>query len=375
MLERTRFEQEMSELDLPGRGPARWYKGEKAPKPIRLTHFHIRKFLDPGIKALMPDPDPGVMKPARMEPRFQTGGGSLETNLKTLVETNHAASVSPPLMNLRVALVDLTGVKHHDPVYAGYHDKKAMYGASLPKVLALYAAFQLKFDLNTFAAQNKIEKADVLRREIAKQWKGEGLLAQPNVRALFNFTEKSGDPVTASFKSTPKIHGNADASRLIVMLGFEYIGSVALQSGLYDETDGGLWLNAAFASPAWTTTPFPRLDVHHATARGAATFFTLLAQGRLVDQKSSNEMAAILRPRCASNGIRDSIVGLPRSQANPPNKCGLFKAFFHEALWTQRERTGSTKLEYVPAVISRKPPLIDYRALGQQLDGLIAAAN
>jgi hypothetical protein len=64
--------------------------------------------------------------------------------------------------------------------------------------------------------------------------------------------ETTGSPVEAKLLQDPKIYGNWGARALIIALGFEYIGSVALQSGLFDEKQGGLWLRAAYEKPALT---------------------------------------------------------------------------------------------------------------------------
>ena len=47
---------------------------------------------------------------------------------------------------IRVALVDLSGRKLFKPLFAGYGSTVPMGAASLAKVLALYGAFQLRFD-------------------------------------------------------------------------------------------------------------------------------------------------------------------------------------------------------------------------------------
>jgi len=138
MRERSRFERELYELEVAGGAPARYFAGEAGGPKVKLTHFHVRKFLDPSIKALMPDPDPGVMTPARMavgyvlaaDPRRQ----ALQTALTTLVTTRYSSAISPA-KPLRIAIADLTGAKHHTPVFAGisaFGANSEMEGASLP---------------------------------------------------------------------------------------------------------------------------------------------------------------------------------------------------------------------------------------------------
>jgi hypothetical protein len=201
-------------------------------------------------------------------------------------------------------------------------------GGSLVKIFPLYAVYQLRFDLNTVAQTGKITKGSVLRTAIAQEWKKAGLQSQPKLPGLFQFVGKAGSPVEARLRREPAIHWNWDARVLIVAPGFEYIGSVALQSGLCDEKQGGLWLNAAYAETAitWRSSPFPTLPRHSATALSAATFFTLLTQGRLMDQASSNEIANVLKPQCQF-GLLDGVKQLPEAPAASSSQCGILPPF------------------------------------------------
>lgn len=357
---------------------------ETTPAPVKVTHFHVRKFLDPSARALLSDPAPGPMDPARMKPGYVAVAGparqSLQTALTKLVQDKYAAAIAPSL-HFRLALVDLTEAKHHAPVFAGFsafNGIAGVEGGSLVKILALYALFQLRFDLNTFARLQNIASAATLQTEISKQWATEGFTAVPALNSIFRFVVKAGSPVVADITIDTKIHHNHVARAMILALGFEYIGSVALQSGLFDETQGGLWLNAAYSKPkvTWTTSPFPKLERHHVTALSAATFFTLLAQGRLADQPTSNEIAAVLtRVKCMDAGLLDGINTLPGIAQPSANKCGILTRVFHEAIHVQRQVPSGRKLEYVVALLTQEPPVLDFPTLGIQLDGLIAAAN
>lgn len=364
------------------------------PVPLRLKHFHIRKFPDPGLGgALMPDPSASVMTPVQMKPGYVLPNHprrrALQGALTTLLQTKYSSALSPAV-NLRVALVDLTEGKHHTPTFAGFWawgSGSALEGGSLPKILALYAVYQLRFDLDTFASQNGITKGSVLRSSIATEWRKEGLRSAPNLTALFTFAEAPGSPVTARLRKSHDVHHNSVARELIVQLGFEYIGSVALQSGLFDEAQGGLWLNAAYNTPAitWTSSPFPGLQRHNATALATATFFTLLAQGRLVNQATSREIGNTLARKmvgttvttrvCMTGGLLEGIQLLGGVQAPSPNKCGILPPFYHEGIHVIRQVPAGKRLEYVVAVLSKEPPPIDFNILGQDLDALIVAAN
>jgi hypothetical protein len=330
----------------------------------------------------MPDPTVSVMKPAQMKPGYvlpdDAKRQALQGAVDTLLRGKYSSALSPTV-NLRLALVDLTGAKQHTPIFSGFWAWGAgseVEGGSLVKILALYALYQLRFDLDTFADQHNITKSSVLRSSILKEWTKEGLGSVPNLTMLFTFVETSGSPVKVRLRKIHDVHHNHVARELIINIGFEYIGSVALQSGLYDEAQGGLWLNAAYNKPAitWTSTPFPGLHRHNATALATAAFFTLLAQGRLVNEKTSKEISTVLSRMCMSNGPLDGINQLGGVQAPSPNKCGIVPPLYHEGVHVRRDVSSSNRIEYVVAVLSKGPP-VNLMDLGQDLDGLIVTAN
>lgn len=393
MRDRTRFEQELIDLDVAGPSPAGRVMGEAGGPEIRLTHFHVRKAIAAGTGTLAPDPAPGVMTPARMQPGYvlpsHASRRSLQGALDAMLRASYAAVTAPPV-HLRVGLVDLTGARHHAPVFAGHWawgPNAAMEGGSLTKILALYALYQLRFDLDTVAARAGITKASALLSNVQATWKGEGMRSAPDVRALFRLVERPGHPVVARLHRTHDVHHNSVARNLIVNLGFEYIGSVALQSALFDPAHGGLWLNAAYNTPAitWTTSPFPKVERHNATALATATYFTLLGQGRLVNEATSREIGDVLARRvvggtvvtrvCMGSGILQGIQSLGGVVAPSPNKCGILPPFYHEGVHVVRHTSAGKRLEYAVAVLSKEPPELDFTVLGRRLDALIVAAN
>lgn len=382
---RGRFERELAHLELSGR-PLGQLTGETggAPTPITLTHYHVRKAIDPSIRALMPDPSPGVMTPARMAPGYVLPSHpqrqALQSALDALLRTNFATAIASPV-HLRIGLVDLTGVRYHTPVFAGHWawgSRASMEAGSLAKILALYALYQLRFDLNIVAEQQTITKASALVSTVKANWAKEGLTSAPNVLGLFTIVEGAGKPVVARLRQTHDVHHNWVARNLIVALGFEYIGSVALQSGLFDPAIGGLWLNAAYGEPAvtWWSSPFPKVDRHSATALATATFFTLMAQGRLVNEATSREIRDVLGMRlCMGNGPLDGIRSLGGVKTPTGNKCGILAPYYHEGAHVVRQESGSRSLSYAFGVLSHRPPVIDLKQLGRELDALIVSAN
>lgn len=360
--------------------------GKPIRKPVLLTHYHVRKALSPGA-GLLSDPTASVMTTSQMKPGFVDDSRrvNLQRDLMTLVRGKYSTAISPNV-KLRIALVDMTEAKHNTPIFAGFYawnptnpgGMATMEGGSLTKILALYAVYQLRFDLNAVAQRDMITKGSVLRTAVTKEWKKAGLQAQPNLTGLFRFVERAGKPVVAELRVTPEIHSNASARSLIVALGFEFIGSVALQSGLFDAKNGGLWLNAAYGQPAltWRSSPYPIVPRHSTTAFAAVTYFTLLAQGRLGDQITANKIVQVLKLKCATGGLLDGIETLPGViDGDSPNKCGILARYYHEAFHVVRQVPGGKRLRYAAAVLSQKPTGIDYKELGKDLDGLIAKQN
>jgi hypothetical protein len=67
------------------------------------------------------------------------------------------------------------------------------------------------------------------------------------------------------------------------------MASVIAQSGLWHNRRKGLWLSGDYAGRRWGRTPVGGFSAN-CNALSLVTFFTLLAQGRLVSQAASNEI-------------------------------------------------------------------------------------
>ena len=133
-----------------------------------------------------------------------------------------------------------------------------MYAASLPKICALVAGFE--------------------------RIQGGQLEYTPAVKEMFT--------------RMVRYSSNADASRAIRTVGFDYISRV-MTSPKYDFYDpsqnGGLWLGKAYGGPngCWKSDPLHHLS-HGATTLQVARFFLMLQEGRLVSPEYSAEMKEIL---------------------------------------------------------------------------------
>ncbi len=189
----------------------------------------------------------------------------LEERLSSLVRS---LNLGPAIESRKfaVSLVDVTDPAN--PRYAGINDTEMMYAASLPKIAILLAGFE------------KIR---------------EGALAYtPQLRAMFT--------------RIARVSSNADASRAVQLIGFDRIAQTLTSSKyrLYDPSlNGGLWVGKAYGgfSDYWKRDPLHNLS-HGATTLQTARFFTMLAQGRLVDQHWSRELLDIL----SQPGIRHKFV-------------------------------------------------------------------
>src|SRR5213593_3384468 len=106
---------------------------------------------------------PVAVDATSMNPGFLTTTGvTRNAALQKIVdrrvrEDGVAAPRHPELRGLRFALVDLTGAeKLKKPELAGHEETKQGGLGSLAKTACMYAAFQLKFDLEELARQKSL---------------------------------------------------------------------------------------------------------------------------------------------------------------------------------------------------------------------------
>jgi V8-like Glu-specific endopeptidase len=283
------------------------YETPPLPKGVhRFEHWFLPMKRDSATNKWIPDGDEKILEP--IDPGFFDASGALELSslngaLKELLTgkpefSRHLSrdalrdGRAKPGDSLRVALVDVTGKKLLDPEYAGWGSTVPVVGASCPKVAALYAAFQLRQDLKHVAAAEKITKTADLIRTMKERWKREGILDPPKLdQYLYPYTnppalEFSADVDSAIDNIIHRENSGHAARTLIKVIGFPYIASLLWQSGLRHPKYGGLWLTSSYDGGAPWSSPSkpPPTPVygHNATALSLATFFTLLAQDRLV---------------------------------------------------------------------------------------------
>jgi hypothetical protein len=304
-----------------------------------------------------------------------TSSSGLQTCLHKLITSqfqnylyNKQSGVPSGNDRLRVALVDLTGPKLARPDFAGWGSTVPMYAASVAKILALYAAYQLRSDLRRMAASQKISDGKTLERTAIQSWKFRSFL--PDLVWLFDIRNWSGSPNTLDFTAAAhnvfrNIMHNAEAGELIIKVGFPYIASVTWQSGLRHPSRGGLWLSSSYGKGEWGGNPLGGVYSANVTALSAATYFTLLAQGRLVDDASSNEIKTWLQGGCFTWLFPENL-GLVAS------KCGIWSDYLHDCALIVRD-----DIRYVVAGVTRTQTSerAKYTQLYLELDKLIVGNN
>lgn len=161
---------------------------------------------------------------------------------------------------------------------------------------------------------------------------------------------------------------NFATSTIVRDVGYGFMASVLLQTGLYDtDRNGGLWLGAPYwgTAASWER-PLAGGDHQSATAGALAAAMTLLAQGRLVNPQASREMLALMKkePNPTHPGIKSWFKeGLKQlrdegSLVSVASKLGVDKGIDDCALIERKVETGS----------GAKKPLL-YVAVGLRAKG------
>jgi len=283
---------------------------------------------------------------------------------------------------VRVALVDLTGEKICKPGYADWGSTFPIAGGSTVKVAMLYAAHQLLFDLNEMARTGGLKTAAELKKKADAVWSQ--LICPPDLDWLVEF-DSTGPTVRAKASKNLDLHlkqmviaafsnsSVARANQLIMRLGFEYIASVLWQSGLHRSRGRGLWVRntyqqAKILAPVnpkchyktrymtpegererivWYQDPTDDTEFS-LTALSVVTFFTLLAQRRLVNEAASVAMEALLKQGCIFPLDPFPIPGV-KVRAT---KCGLTSDVMHVA--TLLESTSGNRRYALAVLVLRK---------------------
>ena len=300
-----------------------------------------------------------------------------DPHYRTFLHLNGATKKPHTNDKIRIALVDLgqittcqapgikiiTSKKICAPGYAEWGSLEKMFAASTGKIGIVYASHQMLSDLRETAfiyAQTIRTKAGLLDKMNKDAWKS--LVCKPDLSWLFTFDD-SVNPVKVDMSASltdylqRMVSGGYSrvstqlAFELILRLGFEYLASVLWQSGLYHPRRRGLWFHNTYEAdtinPAlintlchrqanysdsgrqinyvrWIRDPLGGVGID-LNALSAATFFTLLAQRRLVNPQLSQQMEALLKTGCWRSGA-----SIPPGARRLAVKCGVASGADHD---------------------------------------------
>lgn len=300
-----------------------------------------------------------------------------DPHYRTFLHQNGATKKPHSNDKIRVALVDLgavttcqsagipiiTSKKICTPGYAEWGSLEPMFAASTGKIGIVYAAYQMLSDLRETAViyANTIRtKANLFDKMNRDAWKS--LVCKPDLSWLFTFDD-TVNPVKVEMSASlddylkrmvggPARFSTQLAFELILRIGFEYLASVLWQSGLRHPRRRGLWFHNSYEADTidnrlintachkkasyfesgrqinyvvWTKDPMGGVGID-LNALSAATFFTLMAQRRLVNPQLSQQMEALLRTGCWLSGST-----VPAGARRLAVKCGAASNNSHDA--------------------------------------------
>jgi hypothetical protein len=193
-------------------------------------------------------------------------------------------------------------------VFAGYHIDDLDFIASLAKVAAMYASYELRSAVRDVLRWTSISDADNLWSECEGQLDGQisGAVpdipdtATPKYKEIFALAADNTVDFTPAYRSdlaSMISRGtNTGASGVIQRLGFQYINGALAAGGFFNPGTDGLWLTGDFVhTPLRLANSLNDQLVGQAgTPRAVAKLYTHLAQRSLVDPDSSDEMLALL---------------------------------------------------------------------------------
>jgi Beta-lactamase enzyme family len=351
------------------------------------------------------DPFPSAAPPLV----FHTNEEQLTGGMAELVDL-------PDFMIQCAGLVDLTGAPAMPP-YAGFNDNEMIFPGSLQKIVAMYAAFELRSRVRQHVAEaiggglstsTPGWEATVIA-DLEAAWKPilDSTFPQfpsqfPQLTRIFSFSpdgdvdfsaaplsEATIDAIGEEGAPTGSYHdwmrlmmrwsNNAAASRCIRALGYSYINGVLLGAQFIDsELQNGLWMSGDYLGNDWLPNPpgqpqanaagralSPRWEIAQgrhlsnftATAAQLATLLTLLATDGLVDAPASQEMRELMS---AANGGIGSYVAEALSRDGRDFTSIISKIGFgddtrsHDCAIVERT-VGDTPIRYVVVGLGSRP--------------------
>lgn len=303
--------------------------------------------------ALVTTIPPFPEKPFELE--FDHGNKKLNNCLDTILKDQNVDKLCG-------ACVDLTG-DPAKPSYFGINDEEMLYVGSLAKVYAMYAAFELRSRVEAQAnrmvsnglstdkkgwekevyALLKTVWQPILDEKFPPPFPKEKF---PKLDSIFSL-QFDGKKVTAKFKErSPRVtlqelseasskhdlarkaefgdnmsgmllfSSNESAGECISALSYPYINGALEAAGFFNKKDkSGLWLSGNYKGrdwlgndqagqklkPRWAQLQNRGASNMTGTASQVARFMALLAQGKLIDKNSSDEMINMMNQGQGSN--------------------------------------------------------------------------
>ena len=330
----------------------------------------VLESLDPSTTAMVPGAVPAT--PSLLATPFYNADQSGVTPDSALQQQVNTLMQKPAYKNagkdIAVALVDLSGAHKWAPRFAGFNERDNFYGASVNKITGLFGVYQLLAEANqVLAATPTIANAADLESEMKRIWSQLGIADRYHPRVALILDVQPGSPPTAQLRSELLARlnalsaGNQNGSTPITLLNYAYIGSLMLAYGLFSPAhQGGLWTRRAYGAikylgqdlslPQWARNddPHPNMNTHNINAVSCAQFYTLAAQGRLIDTASSKAMLKHLGPGgCTTSAIDVSAL---RNDGTLATKCGIYGGHTHD---TVHFKETATLREFVVIVLTR----------------------
>jgi hypothetical protein len=325
--------------------------------------------------------------------------------------------------SLNLALVDVTDSAA--PVFAGIRAEDTVFIASMAKIAALYAAFELRKQLQDAISGVPIATpVPAMIAQVKKTWQplidakkpkdAAAFAGFPNLTDIFDITPSGaswsvtfttkGDINTLADKESaqwPLLSGkfgfkellflmasfsnNDAAARCITTLSYEYINAALVVAGLYENGKGGLWLaapyphkpGAALTENLWMQEPLNKDSnttrrYQVSSAKAAAAMFTLLAQRKLVDATSSDEMLDFLQAG-TNDFVQNALADASRDVNSIRTKIGVIdKLYWSQTSLVERNLVDHGKpIRYVISILNNKASFLLTKGTIEPLDQCI----
>ena len=325
--------------------------------------------------------------------------------------------------SLTLALVDVTDPAA--PVFAGIRAENTVFIASMAKIAALYAAFELRKRLqDAISGVPVTTPVPALIAQVKKTWQplidankpkdAAAFAGFPNLADIFDITPSGASwSVTFTTKGNintlgdkesaewPALNGkfgfkellllmasfsnNDAAARCITSLSYEYINAALVVAGLYENGKGGLWLaapyphkpGAALTENLWMQEPLNKDSIttrryQVSSAKAAAAMFTLLAQRNLVDATSSDEMLDFLQAG-TNDFVQNALADASRDVNSIRTKIGVIdKSYWSQTSLVERSLVEDGKpIRYVISILNNKASFLLTKGTIEPLDQCI----